>query len=244
MKFLIAFTLFLTCIAVSASPLPDFPFVTVSAESSRQVPPDQATIELQILVFEKRAEQAQQALAKTKSTLLDILESNHINLNQISSNEVNKRTKRARDNKSYEELEILGYELSQRFEITLNNIDKYPNLITHMMKTDNVINISSRFDTSERDALTSELVAEAGKQAAEKAKQMAAGLGVRLGGVFAINDTGSFQRFFATFGLQSQSQLFASHSEARSRKSSARTSFVPEYIELTKRINVVYKLSQ
>ena len=201
-----------------------------------------ATIQLQILVFEKRANSAQNSLDSTTAKLLQVLQNNNIPATSISSDEVNKRTKRARDKRSYEELEILGYELSRHFTIELDDLAKYPNLSTDLMKLENVVGVSSHFDVSNRQDIEVELIADAGQKAKNKAKQMASGLGVKIGSVFAMNDTGSFQSFFATFGLESQSYGYARHEKMASTRAGTQASFIPEFIQISKRINVVYKL--
>lgn len=242
MKLLGSLLLFCTALTLHASPLPDFPFVTVTGESTKKVAPDSATIQLQVLVFEKRANTAQTSLDKTTAKLLQVLQKNDIAPTSISSDEVNKRTKRSRDNRSYEELEILGYELSRHFTIELDDLKKYPTLSTDLLKLDNVVGVSSQFDVTNRQDIEVELIAEAGQKARTKAQLMASGLGVKLGSVFAMNDTGSFQSFFATFGLESQSYSYARGEKLASTRAGNQSSFIPEFIQISKRINVVYKL--
>lgn len=85
-----------------------------------------------------------------------------------------------------------------------------------------------------------ELIKEAAAKAKQKAKHMASGLGVRLGSVFAFNDSGSYASFFATFGLSTDRSGYlakAMRSEAENSKA-----FIPQYIEVSKSINVVYKI--
>ena len=243
MRLLGLLLLFSIALKGHASPLPDFPFVTVTGESNRQVAPDIATIQLQVLVFNKRAKSAQMELDTTTNKLLQTLQDNEIDLNSISSEQVNKRTKRSRKNSSYEELEILGYELSRQFSIELDDLAKYPKLSTELLKMENVTGVSSRFDVSNKEDIEIELIAEAGSKAKTKAKLMASGLGVPLGQVFAINDTGSFQSFFATFGLQSEAYNYARQEKFASTMAAPQATFIPEFIEISKRINVVYKLA-
>ena len=234
----------LSAFSASASPIPDFPFVTVTGESSRKVAPNMVTIQLQALVFDKKAKTAQLKLERTTEGLINLLATNGIELNKISSEQVNKRTKRARRNNSYEELEILGYELSRQFKIELDNLKHFAAISNALLKQENIVGISNRFDVSDKQEIAIELIAEAGAKAKNKATQMATGLDVELGSVFAFNDTGSFQTFFATFGLESQVyrrdgiEAFSMPSSAK-----AKAAFIPEFIEISKRINVVYKLN-
>lgn len=233
--------IFCSTFSISASPIPDFPFVTVTGESSRKVAPDMATIQLQALVFDKKATSAQLKLEKVTGNLLELLEKNGVDLSKISSEQVTKRTKRARKNNSYDDLNILGYELTRQFKIELNDLKHFASLSSGLLKMENIVGISNKFDVSNKQDIGVELIAEAGMKAKNKAKQMAAGLDVELGSVFAFNDTGSFQTFFATFGLDSE--VYRNYKEARfASMASGQPNFIPEFIEITKRINVVYKL--
>lgn len=225
-----------------ASPIPDFPFVTVTGESNRKVAPNMVTIQLQALVFDKKAENAQLKLEKTTARLVKLLEVNGIDLRSISSEQINKRTKRARNNKSYEDLEILGYELTRQFKIELDDLDNFSSLSNALLKQENIVAISNQFDVSNKQDIGVELIAEAATKAKNKATQMATGLGVELGSVFAFNDTGSFQTFFATFGLASEERYNMRMADSMAFHSE-KTAFIPEFIEISKRINVIYKLN-
>ena len=48
-----------------ASPIPDFPFVTVTGDSTRKVTPDNAVVRLQVVVFEKESSKGQVVLKQT-----------------------------------------------------------------------------------------------------------------------------------------------------------------------------------
>lgn len=243
MRFLGLILIFCTAFSTSASPIPDFPFVTVTGESSRKVAPDTVTIQLQALVFDKKAKSAQLKLEKTTASLVRLLEKHEIDLRNISSEQINKRTKRARNNKSYEDLEILGYELTRQFKIELSNLKNFSSLSNALLKQENIVAISNQFDVSNKQDIGVELIAEAAAKAKSKATQMATGLGVELGTVFAFNDTGSFQTFFATFGLGSERQYNGMRMSADEAFHSKKAAFIPEFIKISKRINVVYKLN-
>ena len=108
---------------------------------------------------------------------------------------------------------------------------------------ENIIGISNRFDVSNKVEIGQELIAEAAAKAKNKATQMATGLGVELGSVFAFNDTGSFQTFFATFGLQGNNAGYRYDASESMAMRSEKAAFIPEFINISKRINVVYKLN-
>ena len=223
---------------VFSSPIPDFPFVTVTGESTRKVAPDNAVINLQVLTFAKESLKAHEDLNKTIQDILTILKNNGVSTKNITSYEIRKNTKRTREKNGYNNLDILGYELSQTFEVKLDNLKNYSTITSELTKTNNVESIASQFDATNREDIEIELITEAGKKAKLKANQMALGLGVKIDSVFAINASGSYQSFFATFGLNTGGGLnFNSPSMAN-----VNSMFIPKYIEISKSINVVYKL--
>jgi len=231
----------LVCIGFSvnsfSSALPEFPFTTVTEESIRKVTPDNVMLTFNVTSFDKEATTAKMIVNQSASRAISIFEKYKVPSKNISSYEVNKRAKRARG-KDYNELAILGYEFTQRFEVTINDLVQYSEITNALLDTNNVENIASHFDSTQREDVEIELIKEAAKKAKTKAELMASGLGVKLGAVFAFNDTGSFSSFFATFGLKDGSRAYA-----MMRKSSGASNiFVPQYIEIKKSINVVYKL--
>lgn len=221
-----------------ASNLPDFPFVTVTGESVRKITPDEVTLGFYVNTFDKEAVIAKQSLNDSSKKVVSVLTMHNISIKHITSFEINKRAKRARD-KDYNDLAILGYEFSQRFEVIINNLNQYSKITNELLDINHVENIESRFDSTKREKLEIELIKEAAQKAKAKAEQMSIGLGVSLGSVFAFNDTGSFSSFFATFGIKNEASAYAM---MRSPGQSPNI-FVPQYIEIKKSINVIYKLN-
>jgi len=231
------FLLALSSNAFSSS-IPDFPFVTVTGDSTRKVVPDNAVINLEVVTFAKESLKAHEDLNKTIQNIFTILKQNSVSSNSITSFEIRKESKRAREKNGYNNLDILGYELSQIFEIKLDSLKHYSAITSGLTNTNNIKSIASHFDATNREAIEIELITEAGKKAKLKANQMALGLGVKIDSVFAINDSGSYKSFFATFGLDTDGGITFNMPHA----SSTSSMFIPKYIEISKSINVVYKL--
>ncbi len=226
---------------LTASPIPDFPFVTVTGESDKEVRPDKAKLRLSVTVFEKESAQAELLMNQTTTKILTILLSNQVDDSEITAHEISKRTKRAREKNGYQELEILGYEFSRYYEVNLSDLSHYQAITEALQATDNIAHIESKFDSHQREQVELELLSLAAQNARNKAKQMAQGLGVKLGSVFAVNDTGSFESFFATFGLQSDNSKYAA-AMMRDGSGPASRLFAPKFIKISKSVNVVYKL--
>lgn len=231
--------LFLAVIAweVNASNLPDFPFVTVTGESIKKIEPDEVILGFSVITFDKSASLAKNKLDESSNQVVNLLTKHKISMEDIISYEISKNAKRSRD-KDYNDLAILGYEFTQRFEVTINHLSKYSDITNELLDINYVERIESRFDSTKREEVEIELIKNAAQKAKLKAEQMAIGLNVKLDSVFAFNDTGSFSSFFATFGIRSEARAYAMQSMRRNNSNV----FVPQYIEIRKSINVIYKL--
>ena len=71
---------------------------------------------------------------------------------------------------------------------------------------------------------------------------MAAGLDVKLGKVFAFNDSGSFDNFFASFGVEQRFRSGAFEMSVSGSRQRSTTVFIPQTIELSKTVNVIYRI--
>lgn len=241
----------LLCLAALTQPaksttLPSFPFVTVSGTSTEEVKPDIAEIIFQLTTFDKSSDKASEVLSDATQSVLTILSKNAIQSSDIEAYEVNKSIRRGKD-KNYNQTGIIGYEFTRSFSVKMSGLDNYPNIIRALYKIDNLSNIRSKFDTSERDDIQLALISKATEKAKKKASLMAQGLGVRLDGVFAFNDTGSFTSFFATFGLSDNARYSVSEmvrSDVNHLNKSDMPIFIPAHIEISKTINVIYKITR
>ncbi|TPV55717.1 DUF541 domain-containing protein [Aestuariibacter sp. GS-14] len=224
-----------------ASALPDFPFVTVQGTASKELPPDRVDVSFTIEIFDEKAEAADRALADTTVAVLAILSTLNIPDSAITAYEISKYTKRERGD-NYQDLAILGYEMSRDFTVELSNIDDYAPLFEALMKMQNVADVGSNFSVSNADEITLSLISAAAANAKAKAQTMAAGLDVKLGKVFAFNDSGSFDNFFASFGVEQRYSLEAFEVSATRTRQQSTTVFIPQTIELSKTVNVIYRI--
>ncbi len=231
----------LISVASAASSLPDFPFVTVQGKASKQLPPDRADVSFTIETFDEKAETADRILADTTVAVLKVLSTLNIPDSAITAYEISKYTKRERGD-NYQDLAILGYEMSRNFTVELDNIDNYAPLFEALMKMQNVADVGSNFSVSNADEITLSLISAAAVNAKAKAQTMAAGLDVKLGKVFAFNDSGSFDNFFASFGVEQRYHVEAFSMEVSGSRQRSTTVFIPQSIELSKTVNVIYQI--
>lgn len=240
MKYFILFCLSVFVSFVNASPLPDFPFVAVTGEASQEVKPDKAIVSFRIVTFAKQASQASDDMAATTGEVVDFILSLGVPSSSITSFEVDKQTKRKRG-EDYNRLDILGYDFIRRIEVEIDQLSLYATMVDGLMKLNNVESFTTQFDTSQRNVISEALFATAAANARNKAEVMAKGLGTDIDSVFAFNDSGSFDAFFATFGLSNSYSANLYAKESRMRSSNGNT-FIPQFITIKKRINVIYRL--
>ena len=110
------------------------------------------------------------------------------------------------------------------------------------MKMQNVADVDSNFSVSNADEITLSLISAAAANAKAKTQTMAAGLDVKLGKVFAFNDSGSFDNFFASFGVEQRYRVEAFEMSVSGSRQRSTTVFIPQTIELSKTVNVIYRI--
>ncbi len=230
--------------SIFASPLPDFPFVTVTGTSSAKVQPNVAKISFNLTTFDAESEVASNHLQDVTTSVLEVFEHYKIASDDIVAYEITKNIRRERD-KNYNSLAILGYDFSRNFTVTIKSLNDYPKIVNALRKIDNLHNLNTEFDATNRSEVEVTLIAQAAENAKNKAQQMASGLGVELGEVFAFNDTGSFNSFFATFGLENSPghATLSAPMEYRGKGGNESDIFIPQSIEVSKTINVVYRIN-
>ena len=220
---------------IHAENLPTFPFLTVTGMAEMKVEPNKVNIEFRVIAFDKVSSSA---LAKVNDTAHDITEfliSSGISKKHISAYNISKDAKRNRHRESYQDLEILGYQVQQIFKVELLDIDKFEDVVNRLLVTDNLEGLNLSFDTSERQHLEEKLVAKAGKDAKKRAKNLAKGVGVDILSVFAVYEEGRGGRFNSGFDME----RVAAFNQRSPRSASLNP---PQFITLKKAIKVMYKI--
>ncbi|TVZ41139.1 hypothetical protein P886_0478 [Alteromonadaceae bacterium 2753L.S.0a.02] len=235
MKVLLSLILLFAVTTVTGAEIPDFPYVMATGYAEKEVPPDMATIHLNFLAFHKSSDAAVNQLNKATDTLAVVMAKYKIPSNKLDARDIRKNIKRQRD-RSYESLEILGYELSRSMTLTLDNISVYPKLIEELASIDNLTNINSDFDTQQRKSFESDLMALAGKAAREKAEAMAVGLGSKIQSVYGISSDAQYGRPEAKFEMRRSALAM------ESEQPETNMMLVPESIKLSQTISVIFRI--
>lgn len=224
---------------VFAEALPDFPFVIANGEAEIEVKPDEATIQLSITAFEKESDLALKTLNLTTTEVTELVKKYKINTDQIEATDITKSVKRRRDGQ-FNNLEVLGYEVSRSLTIKLKGISKYSELMSDIIVINNVSNARASFDISKRKDVEANLVNMASKDASDKAKNLAKSLGSSIDSIYAISQTSNFNSLMPSFGAGGGS--LAMQDRAFRSESYRTVMFAPKTIKIAQGVNVVYRL--
>ena len=171
-----------------ASDLPDFPFVAAHGQAEVEVPPNLALVSFELVAFDQEPTNAMAVVRNISRELVTALKGLGITEEQIVAFEVQKRAERER--KDYVELNILGYTVTRRFSVTVNDLKQYEPLAKQLLAMDHVVELHSDFNVKERKALEQELLSKACADAKQSAELLAQGFGAEIDGVFAMAQHG------------------------------------------------------
>jgi len=228
-----------------ASSLPDFPFIGVQGSAEIEVAPDIASVGFRLIEFSEKPDKALNTIKERSSKIIEIARDFNISDESIISTGIESHIKRQVNREGgYNTTNILGYEVSQSFRIKIEDVSKYAVFVDKLISIGNVGRINPSFDVSNRKDILRSLVAEAGKDAKQKADDLANAMGVKIKSIFAINQDESFEHFFARFGLQEQAPSGEGvlSSIAYDRANGSINMIVPKAIKIEKKISVVYKI--
>jgi len=237
------------CCAVKAENIPNFPFIVVKGAAETKVKPDEAKVSFSVIEFSADPKKAEFVVLQRGQEILALAKSLGIPKEQVTSSAYNKSTTRKRD-EHYNFLEILGYEISQNFTVNINNIESYTSFTDQLIAMKNVDSIRPEFDISNRDEIKNQLIQEATNNAKQKALNLAAGMGVKLGSVFAVSQDFDFSGVNAIFAYSRNdggspppdfvpppSLDFVPDSQG-----STAVMFVPKFIEISTSVSAIYKI--
>lgn len=218
---------------------PSIPFLVVEGDAFVEVPPEKATIELQVVAFAKESEVAVATIQQRVTRVLEVFEKFDIPRDAITSFSLRKNVHRAR-HENHQPLEILGYYVRRRIEVELSDISRFSDLIAELAGLDNVSNIDAKFDVIKRDDIEGQLTRQAGTDARRKAENMAAAMGVSVGNVHAISETG-FRFDGITYGLGPR-LVYSKPAKLASPRPYEDTVFMPATITIVQSLNVVFEI--
>ncbi|WP_445360290.1 SIMPL domain-containing protein [Microbulbifer sp. EKSA005] len=241
MKFIVLALTLAMSLAVTANPVPHFPFVIVTEKLEQKVKPDVVKVRFSILAYEQSSNRAMEKLTKSSALMLEALKKHGVLILSLESTQIDKNTKRARKDGAYN-LEVLGYEVQQGFNLRLTNLDKYPSLMNELIRLDGVQNINAFFETSKEEEYKEKMITELSVKARKKANALAQAQSREVKSVYGITTEENFGQAYAIFSLEYNPQEYALAMAADSYGMDL-VMAVPEYIKVGQRITAIYELN-
>ena len=138
------------------------------------------------------------------------------------------------------ELNILGYEVTRQFTITLHGLQIYEPLAKKLLSMENVENLDTEFDRTDREKIESDLLTKAAADAKRKAQHLAKGFDAQIASVFAISEHRFSDideiLFHGVFVQRSTGTIIDMSSKEK------KLVFVPSTIKFKNRVNAIFKL--
>lgn len=238
-KLIVSLTLLATL--ATASPLPDFPFVTASGTAEIKIAPDMAVMTFTAEVLHQDSGTAVAAIRKTCGEVILFLKNQGITDSAITAFELDKRAVR-KSNQS----EIVRYEVSRNFKLRIDDLTKYETIANTLFKKNNIIRIDSTFERRDRSKIESDLQTAACTATRDNAIALASGFGGKIGDVYCISQSG-FDDIDRTFlfnsawgtlgcpaGVYGASDFF--------EEDQSQPLFIPATITLRNSVNVLFRL--
>lgn len=240
MKYVLAALSLIISMSVFANPVPEFPFVIVTEKMEQEVKPDLAKVRFSLLAYDKSSDNAMEQLTKLSAQMLEILKNNGIPISNLESTQVDKSTKRARKDGAYN-LDILGYEVQQGFNLRIADLTKYPSLMNQLVRLDGVQNIDAFFETTREDEYEEKMIVDLSLKTRKKADVLAKAQSRKVKSVYGITTEENFGQAYATFSLEYNPQAYAL-AMAADAYGMELVMAVPEFIKVGQRITAIYEL--
>lgn len=222
-----------------ASSLPEFPFVSSNGYAEVELLPNMAKVSFGFKAFNENPKNAVDTIIQRSKELLEFCAKQKIKREDMVAYEINKNI--VRERKNYQELNILGYEVTRQFTITLHGLQIYEPLAKKLLSIENVENFHTKFDRTDREKIESDLLTKAAADAKRQAQYLAKGFDAQIDSVFAISehefrDIGTlFERAY----VQASTGAIVDISSPSGKKGLV---FVPSTINFNSRVSAIFKL--
>ncbi len=166
-----------------AADLPAYPFVHVSGIAVSNVVPDVGEIDFEIVAFDAAPEQARAVVDSRLAEIRAMLEQRGLAITDLEVRDV-RRELRKQDPPAQPGAEI--YQVKCSVHIVMRSLTNWRDVVSALLNMPNLDGFGVAFDTSERQKIEMELLADAVKDARRKATGLMAGFGRKVGEVAGV----------------------------------------------------------
>ena len=219
-------------LAATASPLPSYPFVHVSAEAARYTTPNIGALDFLIAAPETEPGQARATLETRIAEVRALLQEQGVPLEDLETRDVR------REPGSNRAAEPTAQELRLSVHLVVRDLSKWRAVVAPLLDKPNLNGFATSFDLVERDAVEAELMADALRDARRRAEIIAKGARRKLGAVTAATP-GSVKNLGAAMGLV---RTDFSYQRTRPANVEARDILAVDGLKLVQPVDVVFRL--
>ncbi len=179
-----------------ASDLPAYPFVHASGTGASSVMPDLGEIDFEIIANDSDPAVARAVVEARIAQIRALAEGLGVAAGDVDIRDIRKDLKKGADGAAG----APSYDLRSGVHIKVADLFKWAGLVGPLIDMPNLDGFATSFDTTEREKVEMELVAQAMAAARRKAAAMAKGEGMRLGAVTAVT-LGDLKNLSRAMGL-------------------------------------------
>jgi uncharacterized protein YggE len=225
--------------ATAASDLPGFPFVYARGVAKTKVKPDMCVVDFRVRVRDRTSTDAMKAVESRSAKALAVLFEHGVKREDLKGFEIQKHAVHEWDED--EKAKLTGYEIARNIQFTLRDLTQYEPMVSILLKMENVVDIYTNFDRTDREDIESRLLADAVSKARAKAELMAKGSGQRIVKLRAISQHG-FENIAESFGVGDKDKYhwMADMSQPPEKE----LLFVPSTVEFQDAVSVIYELTE
>jgi uncharacterized protein YggE len=178
-KVLAAGLLALAPFTVSASQLPDYPFIHVSGSAAAKVVPDIGSLDFEIIAADADPAVARATVEARIAEIQALVAEQGLPADDVSIRDVRQAIRKG-------EPAVTAYEIKCSVHLKVSDLSKWRAIAGGLLAKPNLDGFSTDFGTAGREKVETELTNEAIKDARRRAEAMAAGFGRKLGPVTAV----------------------------------------------------------
>jgi uncharacterized protein YggE len=185
-KFFAASLLAIVPFTVSASQLPEYPFIHVTGNAFTYAIPDRGELDFDIVAADADPAVARATVEARVDEIQALMEEQGQATDAVQVRDVRQNIRKAGDAAAG----AATYEVKCTVHLEVHDLTKWRAVTGGLLAKQNLDNFSTNFGASDRDKIEMDLTNEAIKDARKRAEAMAAGFGRKLGPVTGVTPGG------------------------------------------------------
>lgn len=234
-KIAILSALALAPFAVSASQLPDYPFIHVSGTASLYMIPDIGALDFEVVASDADPGAARAVVETRVAEVRALAEAQGLAVDDVEVRDVHQDIHKGESGAA-----VPVYDLKCVVHLNVRDLSKWGAIAGGLAGKPNLDAFATAFDASDRQKVEAELSAKAIRDARRRAEAIAAGFGRKLGPVAAVS-AGSLKNLGNAMGLV-QAGFYTRPSEQKAQRVDPREILNINAVPLAQSVDVIFRI--